>query len=156
MLWSAGVPVKLWDIYILTLLLYSTGQRAVALWLESANNGARDLHHPLYMRRNWGGNRTRKIALNSSLNIASMCALSYYCFEATPRMMCRHNPSASQVHEVAERWWKMKMEKVEKEKRRKSLTGGYEIRPACSQTCDRGFGERNELGRGVSEEGRRD
>lgn len=29
----------------------------------------------------------------------------------------------------------------EAEKKRKSLTGRKEIRPACSQTCDRGFGK---------------
>lgn len=50
----------------------------------------------------------------------------------------------------------MKEEKLEKEKKGKSLAGKNEIRPACSQTCDRGLGERNELGRGFSEEERQD
>ena len=35
---------------------------------------------------------------------------------------------------------------LEKEKKRKSLTGRYEIRPACSQTCDRGLGKKASWG----------
>lgn len=31
-------------------------------------------------------------------------------------------------------------EKLEKEKKRESLTGRCEMRPACSQTCDRALG----------------
>jgi len=41
----------------------------------------------------------------------------------------------------------MKAENLETEKNRKSLTGRNGIRPACSQTRDRGFGVRNEGGR---------
>lgn len=40
----------------------------------------------------------------------------------------------------------MEEEKLEKEKRRKSLTGRYEIGPACSQTCDRGLGKETSWG----------
>lgn len=46
----------------------------------------------------------------------------------------------------------MKKEKLEKKKKKKSLTGTFQICSACSQTCDKRFGERHELGRGVCRE----
>lgn len=47
--------------------------------------------------------------------------------------------------------------KNERRQRGKAVkTDRNEICPACSQTCDRGLGGKNELGRGVSEEERRD
>lgn len=75
---------------------YSRGR---ALWLESANNGARDSHHPLYMSRNRVGNGWSKAPLNPSINTKpSLWVVPCPLFAPTPYVICGHDTPGTRVH----------------------------------------------------------